>query len=332
MSTTQLTLEEIRSLAFDCLTKNGADEPNADALAENIEAAERNGSLAHGLFRLPAYVASLRSGKVNGEAKPTLRKIAPAAVGVHGDNCFAPVAHKIGIPALKETAKETGAAALSITCTHHMGALWQETEAVANHGLACIACTCYLPAVAPAGAKQPLLGTNPLAFAWPRPGQDPLSFDMATATMAMGEVQIAAREERKVPFGVGLDKAGNPTTEPSEISTGGVLLPFGGYKGSAISIMIELLSAGLLGETFSFESKENDNKDGGPPQGGQLLLALSPDLIAGTGWEQHCEKFFDRLTSMEGVRLPGERRHRNRQSTAPREINTQLLGKIRGLM
>jgi delta1-piperideine-2-carboxylate reductase len=154
--------------------------------------------------------------------------------------------------------------------------------------------------------------------------------DMATAAMAQGEVQIAAREGHKVPRGTGLGPDGTLTTDPNEILKG-VLLPFGGYKGSAIALMVELLAAGAVGERFSFEAAEADNKDGGPPRGGEFMLAISPELLAGPDWAEHCEGFFRRFQAIEGVRLPGSRRHKNRLSTAPRQINPTLIERIRTL-
>ena len=77
-------------------------------------------------------------------------------------------------------------------------------------------------------------------------------------------------------------------------------------------MMVELLAAGLTSEQFSFEARENDNGDGGPPRGGEMVIGLSPDLIAGDGWQKHVERFMDRLGALEGVRIPGERRHKNR--------------------
>jgi delta1-piperideine-2-carboxylate reductase len=154
--------------------------------------------------------------------------------------------------------------------------------------------------------------------------------DMATAAMAHGEVQIAAREGHSVPLGTGLDAKGQMTTDPAEILKG-MLLPFGGYKGSAIALMVELLSAGAVGESFSFEAAETDNKDGGPPRGGEFMLAISPELLAGPGWAQHCEKFFERFEAIQGARLPGSRRHRNRLSDAPRQINAELVQRVRAL-
>ncbi len=332
MKTVSLELDEIHDLAFSCLMQNGADKPNASALADTIMNAERDGSHSHGLFRLPAYVASLRSGKVNGKARPSASSLTPAVIRLHGDNGYAPMAHQIGIPELVKATKTTGIGVMAITHVHHMAALWPEVEAIAEHNLVGLACTPYMPAVAPAGAIEALFGTNPIAFAWPRPGNTPVVFDMATAAMAMGEVQIAARDGHSVPLGTGLDADGQATTDPQKIAEGGVLLPFGGHKGSAIAMMVELLAAGLVNENFSFEAKEGDNGDGGPPRGGQFILALSPDIIAGAGWEDHCDRFFDRMSGMDGVRMPGDRRHKNRLCDTPRKINSDLVEKIKDLM
>ncbi len=202
---------------------------------------------------------------------------------------------------------------------------------MAGCGFVGLACTAYMPMVAPAGSKDALLGTNPISFAWPRPGHGPVVYDMATAAMAMGDVQIAARDGRQVPTGTGLDADGNPSNDPAAIAKG-VLLPFGGYKGSAIALMVELLAAGLTGEQFSYEARESDNKDGGPPRGGEMIIGMSPDIIAGPNWQDHVEAFMQKITSLEGVRLPGARRHKNRQDTGPRQINAVLVDTIKSLL
>ena len=331
MATVSLSLDEIYNLAKKTLLFNGCDEENASILSNTIMRAETDGSLSHGLFRLPAYIAALKSKKVNGKARPTIQNIAPSVLKVLGNNAFAPMVLSVGLPAVIELAKKNGVAILAITNSHHMAALWPETEAIAEAGLVGFACTSYKPAVAPAGATKPLFGTNPISFAWPRPGQTPVVYDMATASMAMGEVQVAAREGHKVPLGTGLNKDGKETTNPSEIADGGVLLPFGGYKGSGIAMMVELLAGALLGEWFSFETKEHDNNDGGPPKGGEFILAMSPDKIAGPNWDKHADEFFIKMKSMDGVRLPGERRHKNRLDKGPRQINKELVEKIKGL-
>ena len=107
------------------------------------------------------------------------------------------------------------------------------------------------------------------------------------------------------------------------------MLPFGGYKGSAIAMMVELLAGALVGDNFSFETAAKDNKDGGPPSGGEFILAISPAKIAGSNWDKHAGEFFSKMKSMNGVRLPGERRHKNRLDNGPRNINSDLINKIK---
>ena len=331
MNTVSLSLDEIYQLANKTLLANGCDQENANILSETIMKAERDGSLSHGLFRLPAYVAGLKSKKIDGKAKPEVKKISPSVIKILGNHALAPMVLKVGIPELVKAAKETGVAILAITNSHHMAAMWPETEAIAEEGLVAFACTSYKPMVAPAGAKKALFGTNPISFAWPRPGKTPVVYDMATASMAMGEVQVAAREGHKVPIGTGLNKDGNETTDPNEIAKGGVILPFGGYKGSGIAMMVELLAGALLGEAFSYETAAKDSNDGGPPAGGEFILAMSPDKISGSDWQKHSEEFFSKMKSMDGVRLPGERRHKNRLDKGPRNINEDLVNKIKSL-
>ena len=331
MNTISLSLDEIYKLANKTLLANGCDEENANILSDTIMRAERDGSLSHGLFRLPAYVAGLKSKKIDGKARPEVKKISPSVIKVLGNHALAPMVLKVGIPELVKAAKETGVAILAITNSHHMAAMWPETEAIAEDGLVAFACTSYKPMVAPAGAKKALFGTNPISFAWPRPGKTPVVYDMATASMAMGEVQVAAREGHKVPIGTGLNKDGKETTDPNEIAKGGVILPFGGYKGSGIAMMVELLAGALLGESFSYETAAKDKNDGGPPTGGEFILAMSPEKISGSDWEKHSDEFFKKMKSMEGVRLPGERRHKNRLDKGPRNINEDLVNKIKSL-
>ena len=331
MSTRDLSLDEIYSLAKNVMLANGCDTANAEALADIICRAERDGSHSHGLFRVPGYVKALRSGKVDGKAKPTIRHLTPAVIQVDGHGCFAPLAQAVGLPALTEATEKIGIAALSLVGVHHFAALWPETEYLADRGFVGIACTAYMPAVAPAGSNEALFGTNPLSFAWPRPGHNPVVYDMATASMAMGDVQIAARDGREVPLGTGLDANGQPTTDPAAIAKG-VLLPFGGYKGSAIAMMVELLAAGMTGEQFSFEARDTDNKDGGPPRGGEMIIGMSPAIIAGDGWQDHVEGFVQKLSNMDGVRMPGARRHKNRMDKGPRSINLALIETINSLL
>ena len=98
MSAISISLNEIYDLAKKTLIFNGCDEENASILSNTIMRAERDGSHSHGLFRLPAYVAALKSKKVNGKSRPEVKKISPSVIKVLGNNAFAPMVLKIGLP------------------------------------------------------------------------------------------------------------------------------------------------------------------------------------------------------------------------------------------
>ena len=329
-ATQAISLDDIYALALSAFSAQGCDAENAAALARTVMTAERDGSVSHGLFRVPGYIASLKSGKVSGTARPQITHQLASVISVDGGHGFAPLALETGLPVLSEAAKMTGIAIMRIYNSFHFAALWPETEYLAEQGLVGLACTSFKAGVAPSGAHQPLFGTNPLSFAWPRPGHSPVVFDMATARLAKGDVMIAARDGHQVPDGTGLGPDGQPTNDPAEILKG-VLLPFGGYKGASIALMVELLAGGLTGDYFSYEATENDNNDGGPSKGGELLIAISPEVVAGQGWKDRSEQFMQKLLGLDGVRIPGQRRHANRLDTGPREINAELLEKIRSL-
>ncbi|MEM8686557.1 MAG: Ldh family oxidoreductase [Pseudomonadota bacterium] len=336
MDTVHMTLDEVHALTHKVLIKHGCDDANATAIADNITGAERDTATSHGVFRLPGHVTSLSNGKVNGQAKPTLERLSPGVVKVDSDGGFTPLAFQVGKQALIEAARENGIAVLAITRTFHFAALWPETSALAEEGLVALAVTSSPPYVAAAGGKKPFFGTNPMAFAWPRKEGPPMAFDQAAAAMARGEIMIHARDGHEVPDGVGIDADGNPTNDPDAILKG-AQLTFGGYKGSAIALMIDLLAGPLIGEAFSAEAGRADNGDGGPALGGELIIAIDPKRLgAGDGYLDHAEQLFAEMTEQPGVRLPGDRRLKARAVTpsegvhVPKSLHAKIVGLAEG--
>ncbi len=328
-----ITTEEARALARAALVAHGCDAANADAVADTIARAERDGAASHGLFRLPGYVASLKSGKVNGASRPKITNRAPAVLHVDGDRGYAPVAHQALAGPLAAAAKTEGLALAAVTNTHHFSALWAEVELLSERGVAAMACVSFKPALPPAGGTAPLYGTNPMAFAWPRPGHDPVVFDQASSVVARGEVMIAARDGHELPPGAGIGADGQPSTDPAEVLKG-ALLPFGGYKGASLAMMIELLAGPLIGENLSLEAAETDQADGGPPRGGEFILAIDPESARGsTDWARHAERLFAAIAGQEGARLPGQGRAARRARIAEQgiEIAEDRLQELRAL-
>jgi delta1-piperideine-2-carboxylate reductase len=145
-------------------------------------------------------------------------------------------------------------------------------------------------------------------------------FDLATSAIANGDVQIAAREGRMLPAGMGVDRAGQPTEDPKAILDGGALLPFGGYKGSALSMMVELLAAGLTGGNFSFEFDWSAHPGAQTPWTGQLLIVIDPDKGSGQRFAQRSEELVRQMLGAGQERMPGDRRYLQRAESLAKGI------------
>jgi LDH2 family malate/lactate/ureidoglycolate dehydrogenase len=198
----------------------------------------------------------------------------------------------------------------------HFSALWHDVEALAARGLASLSMCPSYAFVAPAGGTEPLLGTNPIAFGWPRPGPHPYVFDFATSVAARGEIELHRRAGKPIPEGWATGPDGAPTTDP-ESALEGAMLTFGGHKGSAISTMIELMAGAMLGEFMSREALEFMGGGGGLlPRHGALVLALDPATFAARSGRDPLAEGEKLLTAIvgQGARLPSARRFAAREA------------------
>ncbi|MEC7302308.1 MAG: Ldh family oxidoreductase, partial [Pseudomonadota bacterium] len=312
--TVHMSLDEVRALSTEVLIANGMSEANAIIIADVVTQAEADGTHSHGLFRVPGYVTSMRSGRMNGKAVPEVTEKSPGLVAVDSKNGFSPPAIIAGKPLAIEKAKSQGIAALGLRNNGNLNALWWEAEHFGDAGLICLTMSTSQSFVAPWGGNKALFGTDPIAFACPRAGKPPMVFDYATSASARGEIQVAAREGHSIPKGWALDKDGNDTTDPAA-ALEGVQLPFGGHKGNAIMIMVELLSAGLTGGNFCFEAQEQvdafGGHDAGPSNAGQIFILIDPKGFHETFLDR-VEALFGEILAQEGTRIPGDRRYANR--------------------
>ncbi len=330
-----LSLQEIQQLAEAILRHHGFSEPQVSAVARAVVAAERDECASHGLWRLLGCIETLRAGKVSADAEPEVIDQAPAIVRVDARGGFAQLAFERGAPVLLEKARANGIAALAINRCVHFSALWSELEVLTEAGLVALACTPSHAWVAPAGGSRPLFGTNPIAFGWPRAGKHPFIFDFATSAVARGEIQLHQRAGKAIPPGWGIDAAGQPSSDASAV-LGGAMLTFGGYKGSALAAMVELIAGPLIGDLTSVESQAWDAGSRALPYHGELLIALEPQRFLGDAVEQHlarAEALFDGIRE-QGARLPSQRRYAARERSLKHgvKIPESLYGELRGLL
>jgi delta1-piperideine-2-carboxylate reductase len=308
--TINLSLTKVHELAVRALKRHGANDEHAQAIARIIVAGERDECFSHGVYRLIITCHSLKNGGVDGQAIPAISDRATSVVALDAKFGFSQLAFEMGIPLLVKKARKHGLAAMVINNCYHFAALWPDVEAIALHGVAALAFNPSHAGVAPAGGYKPVFGTNPIAFAWPRPDQNPYVFDFATSMVARGEIELHRRTGRDIPKGWGVDAQGQSTTDPAQVLDGGAMLTFGGHKGSALSTMIELMAGPLIGDLTSMDSLHLDAGRAASPCHGALVLAFDLSVL-GAGdpvAQQHrAEALFAAIT-VQGARLPSQRR------------------------
>lgn len=319
---------DLLARATEFLLSHGLNAPQAKSLATILVAAQRDGSWSHGLQRLPGTLDTMAHPRFNKLADPRLEDLTPAVVRVDAEFGFSCLAAERGVPALIEKAKRIGIALLAVTNGFHSTALWPMVERIANAGLVGLSMNPTHAWVAPAGGTRGLLGTNPLAFSWPRENKPPYVFDFATSAASRADIAMHRNSGAVIPSDWGLNIDGEPTNDPAEVLAG-AMLPFGGHKGSAIATMIELMSGPLIGDRTSRQSQDFDMATSAAPCHGELLVAFSPEIIGGAKAKDNAEAVFAGFSAQD-ARLPGDRRYkmRNRSALEGITVSSALLERI----
>jgi delta1-piperideine-2-carboxylate reductase len=292
------------------LVKHGYGKDAAKILSLNCVTAHRDGSESHGLFRLKDYIATIKSGYVNGDPRPKVEDAGPGFVRVDADNGFAQIALESAGVLIGDKARRNGIAVLAIRNSHHTGALYIDVERFAEEGFVALAVVNSIAVVAPPGGKRGVYGTNPIAFAAPRASAPPLVFDQASSTMSHGDVQVAAREGHILPEGTGIDRNGDPTGNPNAILNGGALSTFGGHKGASIALLVEILCAGLVGADFSFEVERAKPQGATTARTGETIIVIDPRVGASglPSFSTRVDDLTGALVAAGQSRIPGDRR------------------------
>ncbi|WOE81012.1 Ldh family oxidoreductase [Pseudomonas protegens] len=304
-----LSLDEVRAQSYRVLTHHGLSEAHARVIAEVITQGQRDECHSHGVYRLLGCVRSVREGKIDPQAEPSVRHISAGVLEVDAHYGYSLLGFHTGLPLLAQKARSQGIAAMVIKRCFHFSALWPEVEAIADSGLVGLAMNPSHSWVAPAGGRHPVFGTNPLAFAWPRPGGHPFVFDFATSAIARGDIELHARQGTPIPSHWAIDAHGQPTTD-ARAALQGAMQTFGGHKGSALAAMIELLAGALIGDLTSAESMAFDEGVGATPCHGELVLVFDPQVFLGEGYQQGLERAEGLFAAIaqQGARLPSQRR------------------------
>ena len=309
-----INVPDLIALLRDTFRYAGLSEADAAIAADVAAHGSLHGADAHGAVQMPLYVAGLLDGTIKSKPAIQITSTLPCCKVMDADHALGLVAGQKAMDAAIEMAKTFGMGAVAVRRSSHNGTAGYFCERAAEQGLIGMSFTNAMPAVAPTGSTEPLLGTNPIGAGFPLPGADPIIIDLATSIVARSRIRAMLALGKQLPEGWALDPDGKPTTDPV-IAVKGSVLPIGGPKGYALSLMVELLCSALADGEPGFQvTYENIVKR--PSNISQFYMALNPAGFGGA--EQygaraaHIADVVAKAKPMAGAeppRLPGARGH-----------------------
>jgi LDH2 family malate/lactate/ureidoglycolate dehydrogenase len=279
------TAERISAADFTTLLRDtfeyaGLSRSDADIAADVAAYGTLHGSDAHGAVQMPLYVTGLLDGTIKSRPNVVISNNLPCCKVMDADNALGLVIGVRAMDAVIELTKTYGMGAVAVRNSSHFGGAGYFAARAARQGLIGFAFTNASKAIAPTGSKEALLGTNPIGAGFPLPDDEPIVMDMATAIVARSRIRyMLALGQKTIPDGWALDPDGRPTTDPA-VAVQGSVLPIGGPKGYALSLMVELLCSALSDGEPGFQvTYENVVKR--PSTISQFFFAMNPEGFVG---------------------------------------------------
>lgn len=292
------------ALVKEILKKLGASEEDSEFVAEATIDADLKGFTSHGIGRFPQYLISIESGTINLKDDIIIEKETPAIALINGNSGFGQaVSYKAMQLAIKK-AKEVGIGCVGVHNSNHFGVTGFYSDLALRENCIGLVLANTDPAIAPLGGKEALIGTNPLALGIP--SETYITVDMATSVTARGKIIESKRKGLDLPEGWALDKDGKPTTNP-EAALEGSILPFGGFKGYALSALIEILTGPLVsaGYGHGVTGTASPTKD---CTKGDLYVVIDPSkFVDFDEFVENTEDFVSQIRATgETVAIPGD--------------------------
>ncbi|WP_417382550.1 Ldh family oxidoreductase [Gimesia sp.] len=235
--------EYLKEFCLQLLLQANLTEEDADLVVDTLVESNLRGIDSHGVARLPHYLERIRQKSIKSRPEMEWEPLGDAVGRVDGDHGLGQLAMVKAADHAVELARESGAGWVSICNSSHCGALAYYGLRIAEAGMIGFAFTHVDPMVTPHGAAEPFCGTNPICMTAPGKEGKSLCLDMATSITPWNTIANAATEGVSIPGDWALDANGRGTTDPSKVVA---LFPFGGFKGSGLGLMIDVLCA-LLG-------------------------------------------------------------------------------------
>ena len=291
--------------------------------------AELVGAYGHGLSRLKMYCNRISKNLINPKPKIKIKKISQSISHIDADNSIGFVAADIAIKEAIHNAKKTGIGLVAVKKSGHYGLSGYYAEQAVKKKLITMIYTNAPPAVAPHGALKSLFGTNPICFGTPTSSKIPFILDTSMSMINRGKIRVAARNNKKIPEGVALDKFGKPTTDANK-ALYGVQLPIAGYRGSGLAWMVDILSGVLTGANHAGRVKDPFDDFTGPQNIGHLFITFKTNLFVNNYSTRIKDniKRVKKLPKIKGIKeimYPGQNKYKRFKMNLKKEIKISAI-------
>ncbi len=249
MASHTFSVPELSRFATAAYCALGVSQPKAELLADTLCQADLWGHQSHGVMRTFWYAKRIQSSATDVSADPSLTTDAGAVAVLDGNNGIGQIVAKEAMTEAISRATLHGIGAVSVRNSGHFGTAMYFTRMAALAGCIGMLFTNASPAMAPWGAREKRVGTNPWSIAAPAGRFSPMMLDIANTAVARGKLYLARQRGDSIPDGWALGPDGLETNNPVA-GIAGTILPMAGHKGYAIASMIDILSGVLSGSGF----------------------------------------------------------------------------------
>ena len=317
--------KKLNVLIVNIFKKYRLNHKHAKICADTLINAELVGAPSHGLSRLKMYCDRNSKKVIHPRPKIKVKKISQSITHINAKNSIGFVAADMAIKEAIKNAKKTGIGLVAVKNSGHYGLSGYYAEQAVRKNLIAMIFTNAPPAVAPHGALKSLFGTNPICFGTPSGSKIPFILDTSISMINRGKIRVAAREGKKIPEGVALDKFGKPTTDPKK-ALEGVQLPIAGFRGSGLAWMVDILSGVLTGGNHAGRVKDPFTDFSGPQNIGHLFFVMKPNLFVGNSYLKRIKdniRTIKKLPKIKGIKeilYPGQNKFDRFKSNEKKEI------------
>ena len=320
-----MKIKKLKQTIKTVFKEHGLSQNHANLCSDALINAELVGAPSHCLSRLKMYCDRIKHKLINPKPKIKIKKISQSISHIDANNSMGFVAASIGINVAIKNAKKTGIGLVAVKNSGHYGLSGYYAEQAVKKNLIVLLFTNAPPAIAPHGALKTLFGTNPICFGAPTDSKIPFILDTSVSMINRGKIRVAARDGKKIPEGVALNKYGKPTTNPQE-ALEGVQLPIAGFRGSGLAWMVDILSGVITGGNHAGRVKDPFTDFTGPQNIGHLFIVIKPNLFVGSNYKKRIKdniKTIKKLPKIKGVKeilYPGQNKYNRYKNNVKNEI------------